>query len=317
MDNRFLKVLVTGGAGFIGSHVVEQFLSKGHEVCVLDNFSSGKRQNLPTHGRLQIFGKDILKDSLSDVPFQPDVIVHMAAQPSVVASWEQPYAAHQANLSAVMKMIEWRRVWNTPRIVWASSAAVYGDPGVSFVDESVPALPLSPYGFQKRSGELLLEMFAKHDGFDVVSLRMFNVFGPRQDPASPYSGVISLFVRRLISGEDLLIFGDGEQTRDFVYVEDVARAFVAAAESGVAGCHSVNIATGRARTVNELAATLASLMPLWRGKIIHHESRAGEILYSCADIARASKLLSYGAEVSFEAGLEKTFHYLHSGGLRS
>jgi len=172
-------VLVTGGAGFIGSHVVDQLLYCGHAVWVLDDFSSGKRSNLPAHEKLFVLEKDLLKTSPSDIPVEPDVIIHLAAQPSVVASWEQPYAAHQANLSAVMKMIEWRRVWKTPRIVWASSAAVYGDPGVSVVDESVPALPLSPYGFQKRSGELLLVMFAKHDGFDVVSLRMFNVFGPR------------------------------------------------------------------------------------------------------------------------------------------
>ena len=298
-------VAVTGGAGFIGSHVVEHLLETGHRVVVLDNFSTGKRSNLPVHDQLEIVVCDVAHGVFAALaPFGAvERIVHLAAQVSVVASIANPLADMTVNYGGTLHVLEYARATGVKQVVLASSAAVYGDVSDMPVSEDAPCRPVSPYGIHKLASEHALDYYATVHGVPAAALRFFNVYGPRQDPTSPYSGVISIFTDRARAGKPLVIFGDGSQTRDFVYVGDVVRAIAAALH----GNRSVvaNVGTGTEITIEELARTIIELCG-GRSAIEHAPARAGEILRSRARVDRLRELLGVTAGTSLVAGLRAT-----------
>jgi UDP-glucose 4-epimerase len=295
--------LVTGGAGFIGSHLVERLLAGDDRVTVVDNFSSGQRQNLPSDSRLSVIAEDVLLLRPEQLGSSFDGLVHLAALPSVNSSWIEPAATHAANLTATLQMIELARQLRVRRMVFASSAAVYGDAATFPIAESHPCHPLSPYGLQKLASEEYGRLFADED-FSFVALRLFNVFGARQVADSPYSGVITRFATALGANQPVTIFGEGRQTRDFVYVKDIAEgmanALVASLPTPVMVC---NLGRGRAISILELFAAMRPFFPDWAGDLQHRPARAGDIARSEADISKAQELLGFHPRFSFELGL--------------
>jgi UDP-glucose 4-epimerase len=248
-------VLVTGGAGFIGSHTVEALLEAGARVCVLDNLSTGKLSNLPQHARLQVIEADIrdpgpVRAAMRGVTH----VLHLAAQVSVRASLQDPPDSASHNVAGFLSVVEAVRARSDVRLVYASSAAVYGVPEELPLSEDAPCRPTSPYGLEKLIDDQYGGLYRSLYGTQAMGLRYFNVYGPRQDPSSPYAGVISRFVQRLLAGEPLSVFGDGGQTRDFVYVRDVARANVAALAADY--CGVVNVGTGSSVSLLQLIDTL-------------------------------------------------------------
>ena len=274
------SVLVTGGAGFIGSHVVDRLLAQGREVVILDDFSGGKRENLAAHAnsrRLRVIEADLCDDFAAALHgVRPAVIVHLGAQVSVPRSLADPVADLDLNLRASVRVLQWAAGVAARRVVLASSAAVYGEPARVPVSEDMCDRPASPYGASKRAAELFFACLGPSLGVETAALRPFNVYGPRQDPQSPYSGVVSQFIARAIAGEPLTIHGDGEQTRDFVYVGDVARAFVAALDAPAADGLVANVGGGQALTVNTLAAQIVAATGS-TSAIGHTAARAGDI----------------------------------------
>jgi UDP-glucose 4-epimerase len=306
-------VVVTGGAGFIGSHTVDRLMESGHRVVVLDNFSTGKRANLArwaNHPALHVVVCDVAHGvfaALAPVTakYGPvERIIHLAAQVSVVHSVANPLVDMQINYGGTLHVLEYARASAVKKVVLASSAAVYGDVSELPVGEDAACRPVSPYGIDKYSSELALDYYANVHGVAATSLRFFNVYGPRQDPSSPYSGVISIFTDRARAGRPLTIFGDGMQTRDFVYVGDVVRAIVAAASDGNSRLVA-NVGTGGEVTVLELARTIVELCG-GRSPIEHAESRAGEILKSRARVDRLRDALGVVAETRLVDGLKLT-----------
>lgn len=251
-----MHVLVTGGAGFIGSHSVEALLDAGARVTVLDNFSSGKRSNLPRHAALSVVEGDIRDEALVRSLVEPAThVLHLAAQVSVRASVEEPVASASHNVTGFLNVLGAVRARREVRLVYASSAAVYGAPRELPLTESSACEPSSPYGLEKYIDDQYAALFRSLYDVSALGLRYFNVYGPRQDPASPYAGVISRFASRLNAGEPLTVFGDGQQTRDFVFVKDVARTNLAALRATATGV--VNVGTGTCVTLLELIETLA------------------------------------------------------------
>jgi len=307
-------ICVTGGAGFIGSHTVGRLVDQGHQVVVLDDFSTGKRENLAAWqglSDLEIIEVDVTH-GLS-APLAPVVarrgpvhgIIHLAAQTSVIRSMEAPLADAQTNYLATAQVIDYAHTEAVSKVVYTSSSAVYGDTEDLPVTEASPPAPLSPYGIHKRASELHLLYGSRVLGLSTVALRLFNVYGPRQDPSSPYSGVISIFLDRAHGGEDVVIFGDGEQTRDFVFVGDVARALTTACWSDEAHGVVANIGTGRAITINDLADQCIACCGATVG-VKHHAERPGEIRHSVADISRARQALGFEPQTAIEEGLKTT-----------
>jgi len=251
-----MHTLVTGGAGFIGSHSVEALLEAGARVTVLDNFSSGKRSNLPRHAALDVVEGDIRDEALVRSLVEPAThVLHLAAQVSVRASVEEPVASAGHNVTGFLNVLGAVKSHREVRMVYASSAAVYGAPRELPLTESSPCEPSSPYGLEKFINDQYAALFRSLYDVSTLGLRYFNVYGPRQDPASPYAGVISRFASRLNADEPLSVFGDGQQTRDFVFVKDVARANLAALRATATGV--VNVGTGISVTLLELIETLA------------------------------------------------------------
>ena len=308
------SVVVTGGAGFIGSHTVEQLLRQGCRVAVVDNFSSGKRSNLAAvsdNERLTIIEADVCDGLWSCLagyiqkhgPVQR--IIHLAAQTSVVRSVESPLHDLRANYTATMNIADFARRTAVKRLVFASSAAIYGDVETVPVHESQPAAPLSPYGLHKLASEQCLRYHAVVHGIPATAFRFFNVYGPRQDPNSPYTGVISIFINRALQNLPLTIFGDGSQTRDFVFVGEIARMLTKACLSDELGFSLANLGTGNATSVTQLAKEIVRLCNS-TSTISYGPARAGEIKHSLAAITRARELLDYAPEVALAEGLEQT-----------
>ena len=307
-------VVVTGGAGFIGSHTVDILLDRGCCVAVLDNFSTGKRENLEhvrDHPCLDVVEANIVDGiwaalaPVVDKRGPVDRIVHLAAQTAVIFSMDNPVDDVRNNYTATVHVAEYARRAHVKKVVFASSAATYGDVATLPAEEGMHCDPISPYGIDKLASEMFLRYSATVLGVPTRCLRFFNVYGPRQDPASPYSGVISIFLSRAIRGEELGIFGDGEQTRDFVYVRDVAGAVVDAAFADGGAGEPINIGTATEVSINDLAQ--ASIEVTGSGSGLRHlPPRAGEIIRSRADIGRAAQVLGYAPQWKIRDGLQRT-----------
>jgi UDP-glucose 4-epimerase len=300
-----MKVLVTGGAGFIGSHLVEQLLSAGDLVYVLDDLSTGKRVNLPRHNALEFVEGDIRDTGLVNRCIKGvEAVVHLAAIASVQASIDDPIHTHQVNFDGTLNLLEASRRTGIQRFLYACSAAVYGDTSSIPVSEDVAPNPLSPYAVDKLSGEYYLLHYHRKYNLPVSSFRFFNIYGPRQDPSSPYSGVISIFMEHLQRNQPVTVFGDGAQTRDFVYVTDLVELLAKAAHGteGVGGVF--NVGTGMRHSLLQLLGQLEKLS----GKKIerrHEPPRLGDIQHSCADISRLKNIFDSVPATPFSQGLKK------------
>jgi UDP-glucose 4-epimerase len=303
-------VLVTGGAGFIGSHLVAALLARGDRVRVLDDFSSGKTANLAdVVDRVEVMVGDAAdRECVLRAVAGVDVVFHEAAIASVQRSVDQPLASHRANLESTVQLLTAAVAARVSRFVFAASSAAYGNDPTLPKHESMLPDPPSPYAAQKLASEHYLAAFAQSFGLHTVALRYFNVYGPRQDPSSPYSGVISRFTATLLEGRRPVIFGDGEQTRDFVFVEDVVRANLLAAERDVYKGAVVNVATGRQVSVNRLFETVRDAIG---GAALHVEperrpARAGEVRHSVAEVSRARDWLGFESRIALEDGIRRT-----------
>lgn len=306
----FKKALVTGGAGFIGSHLVEALVSAGCRVAVLDDLSSGKYANLKhLEGRFSFFQEDIRSRSALDAAVENcEVIFHLAAVVSVPRTIENPVDSAAVNDIGTLHVLDAARRKKVKRVVFSSSCAVYGDDPRLPKREDMNPKPSSPYAAQKLAAEYYARVFHDLYGIQTHALRYFNVYGPRQDPSSPYSGVISIFMTKALQNEAAVIYGNGNQSRDFIYVQDVVRANLLAATAKNAGGQAINIGSGSSVTINELWKAICTLCgrrlePQYAGK------RPGDIVKSLAGVDKAKALLGFECEVSFKKGLESTFEW--------
>jgi UDP-glucose 4-epimerase len=305
-----LRVLVTGGAGFVGSHTVDRFLAEGFEIVVLDDLRSGRLENISRHFgeksfrfvRGDVRDSGLVKDLVSDV----DAVVHLAALISVPESIKDPVLTNDVNVNGTLNLLKASVDSDIRRFIYASSCAVYGNVESLPIKEDCPARPESPYGVSKLVAENYVRTYHEDFGIETVCLRYFNVYGPRQ-VYSDYSGVITQFLSRLARNLPLVIFGDGEQTRDFVYVQDIVEANVLALKCERAGAAGeiFNIGTGVATSVNQLANALLEVTNKTRLKIMHSEAREGDIRHSVADISKAREKLDYNPRVSLQDGLKE------------
>jgi len=302
------KIIVTGAAGFIGSHTTDRLLAEGHEVAGIDNLRTGHRHNLERalqSSRCQLHIADVAEEGVLDTlvkAFRPDGIIHLAALVSVQESFQDPALNQRLNFEATQRVTAAAAAHGVKRLVFASSAAIYGDTTDLPITEETPKKPISPYGEAKWSSEEWLHAYAAEGGYTVRCHRYFNVFGPRQDPASPYSGVISIFDRRYREGKPVTIFGDGQQTRDFISVHDVARANVIAATAVGVESGSANICTGRATSLLDVVAVYASHYPAVPPPTLG-EPRLGDIIHSLGRPDRAKTELGFTAKVPVAEGL--------------
>jgi UDP-glucose 4-epimerase len=304
--------LVTGAAGFIGSSLVRALLARGEQVRALDNFETGKRENLEGMlGEIDFQEMDILEfDRLARFCQGADYVLHQAAIPSVPYSVADPARTHEVNLTGVLNVLRACRDAGVKRVVYAASSAAYGETEIQPKQEAMLPEPVSPYAVQKVAGELYMRCFARAYGLETVCLRYFNIFGPRQDPGSPYSGVIAKFITQMLDGEAPTVFGDGGQSRDFTYVENVVQANLAAtvrpAEDVAGGCF--NIGTGRQITLNHMFRVLCGITG-FDGQLKYAPVREGDVRHSQADISLAHQALKYVPEVGFEEGLKRTVEW--------
>jgi nucleoside-diphosphate-sugar epimerase len=300
--------VVTGGAGFIGSHLAEELERRGERVRVVDNLSTGHRRNL-AHLRTVEFVEGDLADleTAHRAVAGADYVLHQAAIPSVPRSVSDPITSNRSNIDATLHVLVAARDAGVKRVVYAGSSSAYGDTPTLPKREDMPTNPLSPYALQKLVGEQYLQLFTRLYGLETVTIRYFNVFGPRQDPSSPYSGVISLFASALLDGRAPGICGDGEQTRDFTYVANVVDGVLRACTAEASG-QVINVATGGRISINQLFRTMRDLLgaPVEAAYI---EPRAGDVRDSQADITRAREVLGYEPIVPFEEGLQRTLEW--------
>jgi nucleoside-diphosphate-sugar epimerase len=306
------KILVTGGAGFIGSNLTEALLKQSHQVRVLDNFSTGKRENLAFGEAYPSF--EIIDGDIRDLAFCQkaikgiEFVFHQAALPSVQWSVEDPLTSNSVNVEGTLNILLAAKDAGVKRFVYASSCAIYGDdPTIPKREEMLPNL-LSPYALQKYIGEEYCRLFFQLYGLETVSLRYFNIFGPKQDPTSIYSAVIPRFIDALFEGRPPIVFGDGEQSRDFTYIDNVVQANLLAMTREHLHGETINIACGRRTSVNQLLNILKNIMG---SKVlpIYQELRKGDIRHSLADIQKGKKFLNYDPIVEVEEGLKKTVEY--------
>ena len=305
-----MKVLVTGGAGFIGSHLAEGLVKAGHRVRVVDNLKGGRRANLSTVAAdVEFVEGDCADPSTAErVVRGMEVVYHEAAVPSVARSVQDPAAAHRNSSTATLAMLVAARAASVRRFVYAGSSSVYGDSPTLPKREDMTPRPLSPYAVGKLGGEQYVRIFSSLYGMETLTLRYFNVFGPRQDASSPYSGVISLFITAMLEGRPPVVYGDGKNSRDFTYVANVVDANLRALTAkGLAG-QAVNVATGRRITLNALLKALAKELG-GDEAAMRVPPRAGDIKHSLADIRLAKKLLGYRPTVNFETGLRLTLDW--------
>jgi UDP-N-acetylglucosamine/UDP-N-acetyl-alpha-D-glucosaminouronate 4-epimerase len=305
-----MRALVTGGAGFIGSHTVEELVRRGHTVTVLDDLSTGKAENLAGVGsQIRLVRESVTHlEKVRDACREMDCVIHLAAQTSVPRSVKDPIETNLINGNGTLNVLVAARDAGVKRVVFASSCAVYGKATVLPISESVPTSPISPYGVSKLLGEAYGRVFQQIYGLEFVALRYFNVFGPKQDPGSPYSGVLSLFNAALRGGAQPTIYGDGEQSRDFIYVGNVAEANLLAADSKTAPGHAINIGAGNRYSLNETLAILGNIA----GQPTSAKfapARDGDIRDSQADITLAKNLLGYSPRFGFEEGLRRTWDW--------
>lgn len=305
------KSLVTGGAGFIGSQLVRTLLQEGHEVKVLDNFSTGKRANLvEVMSNIQVMEGDLRdEDTVSRAVKDVDTIFHQAAFISVPLSIQRPDECFEINVKGTRNILKFAALSGVNRVVLASSSAVYGDRETYPLQENAPLITLSPYAASKRADEIYGELFTHTMDLDVVALRYFNVYGPRQSPTSDYAAVIPIFIRKALKRDRPVIYGDGTQSRDFIYVEDVARANLLAAQSSRAAGEIINICTGEECTILELWDLIRELAGIPQEPIFEAK-RPGDIKRSLGDPGKSRNVMGFTPQVSLEDGLRKTMTWL-------
>lgn len=304
--------LVTGGAGFIGSHIADALVKRGETVRVVDNFATGSRANMATFAdKATLYEADIRNlESLRPAFEGVDYVIHQAAIPSVPRSVADPVLSHETCATGVLNVLIAARDAKVKRVVYAASSSAYGDIEGQYKREDMPPLPLSPYAAAKLAGEYYLQVFHTVYGLETVALRYFNVFGPRQDPFSPYSAVIPLFMDAMLKGKQPTIFGDGTQSRDFTYVDNVVLGNLLAcqADSRVAG-KVINMACGESITLLDLIDGINELLRT-NIKPIFADSRPGDVKHSCADISLARELLGYAPQVGLIEGMARTLAWL-------
>ena len=299
------RVLVTGGAGFIGSNLVDALLAKGYAVRILDDLSTGKRTNLPLDNpKVELIEGDVANAALvHEVMIGCSAVVHLAAVASVQASVDDPVRTHQSNFIGTLNVCEAMRQTGVKRVVFASSAAVYGNNGEGeSISEDTPKAPLTPYASDKLASEYYLDFYRRQHGLEPVIFRFFNIFGPRQDPSSPYSGVISIFSERAVKGLPITIFGDGEQTRDFLYVGDLVNILMQAIEATGLEEGAVNVGLNKATTLNQMLQALGDVV----GElppISYGPARSGDIRHSRADSSRLLQRFTLGNITPMKEGL--------------
>jgi UDP-glucose 4-epimerase len=306
------KVLVTGGAGFIGSNLTEVMLQRGLFVRVLDDFSTGKRENLVFGKRypsLEIIEGDIRESSTCREAVKGmEYIFHQAALPSVQRSVEDPGTSNAVNTGGTLNILLAAKEGGVKRVIYASSSSIYGDTPTLPKHEEMPSHPLSPYALQKYIGEQYCRLFHQLYGLETVSLRYFNIFGPKQDPNSVYSAVIPRFIDALIQGRPPIIFGDGEQSRDFTYVENVVQANLLAMSAERLHGEAINIACGERTSLNQLFRVLRDILGSKQSPV-YEEPRKGDVRHSLADIRKGKELINYEPKVGIEVGLKKTVEF--------
>lgn len=306
--------LVTGGAGFIGSHIVEALVKAGETVRVVDNFATGRPENIaPFRDQITFYEVDITDRAALDEPFEGvDYVLHQAAIPSVPRSVDDPIGTHDANVNGTLHVLDAARMAGVKRVVYAASSSAYGEIEGEYKNEEMTPGPLSPYAAAKLAGEHYCRAFHEVYGLETVALRYFNVFGPRQDPTSQYAAVIPLFITSMIDGRRPTIYGDGEQSRDFTFVQNVVHGNLLAckAPSPAAG-KVINMACGDSISLLDLIADINQILGT-NIQPVHAEPRPGDIKHSKADIQRARDLLAYEPQVSFLEGLQRTVDFFRT-----
>ncbi|MCA4962024.1 NAD-dependent epimerase/dehydratase family protein [Pseudomonas sp. Y24-6] len=300
-------ILITGGAGFIGSHLTDVLLAKGYSVRILDDLSTGKRSNLPLDNpRVELIVGDVADaDVVARAMVDCQAVAHLAAVASVQASVDDPVRTHQSNFVGTLNVCEAMRQANVKRVVFASSAAVYGNNGEGFaIDEDTPKAPLTPYASDKLASEYYFDFYRRQHALEPVIFRFFNIFGPRQDPSSPYSGVISIFSERAQKGLPITIFGDGEQTRDFFYVEDLVGLLVQALEAPHVEDGAINVGMNQATSLTQMLGVLAEVLG-GIPPVSHSPARAGDIRHSRANNDRLLKRFKLAETTPMSIGLAK------------
>ncbi len=302
------KIVITGGAGFIGSNLAHR-LSKNNDVIVIDDLSSGKTeniQNLVNKNKIKFVNKSITDYSFLKKTFKNiDIIFHEAAIASVPQSFDNPIKTNKVNIDGTVNVFRAASENNVRKVVWASSCAIYGNPDELPLKEETAVNPVSPYAISKLAGEYYADIFTKNYGLPIVSLRYFNVYGPRQDPMGDYAAVIPIFIKKLLESKPLSIFGDGKQTRDFVFIDDVIRANLFMAENDAVGVYNVGI--GRGLSINDLASVLQEISGM-NVNVNYVDKREGEVKFSFADSSKL-KNLGFCFKNNFMEGLKKTFDW--------
>lgn len=304
----FSSVLVTGGAGFIGSHLVDWLINKGYEVIVLDNFRSGKMENISRHLKNDHFrlvigdvrDKKTLRSALNGV----DAILHLAALISVEESLKNPAETHEVNVIGTLNLLQEAVRGNVKKFVYASSTAVYGEANSLPLREDCPLKPISPYASSKAASECYCTAFHRSYGLGTVILRYFNVYGPRQEH-NPYGGVIPRFINNALTGRPLVVFGNGEQTRDFIYIDDVVRATILALESSDSVGETFNICVGKRTTINNLVRLIKRVTGKKNLQKIYDKPRKGDIRDNYGDPSKAEETLGFKAKINLEEGLKR------------